>query len=37
VVAWYDRPAAIPVYVWATLGLWVAGSGVNIVLDAVFH
>jgi hypothetical protein len=37
VVGWYDRPAAIPVYVWATLGIWVAGSGVNIVLDAVFH
>jgi hypothetical protein len=37
VMSWYDRPAPIPVYVWATLGLWVAGSGVNIVLDAVFH
>ena len=37
VVSWYDQPAAIPVYVWATLGLWVAGSSVNIVLDAVFH
>ena len=37
VVAWYDRPSAIPVYVWATLGIWVGGSGLNIVLDAVFH
>ncbi len=37
VAGWYVAPARIPVYVWATLGLWVAGSGVNIVLDAVFH
>jgi hypothetical protein len=37
VVQWYDQPAPIPVYVWATLVLWVGGSGLNIVLDAVFH
>jgi hypothetical protein len=37
VVSWYDKPSAVPVYVWATLGIWVAGSSVNIVLDAVFH
>lgn len=37
VVSWYDKPAPIPVYIWATLVLWVGGSGLNIVLDAVFH
>jgi hypothetical protein len=37
VVSWYVESAPIPVYVWATLALWVAGSGVNIVLDVVFH
>lgn len=37
VVGWYDRPASVPAYVWLTLGIWVAGSTVNIVLDALFH
>jgi hypothetical protein len=37
VVTWYDKPAAIPVYVWAVIVLWVGGSGLNIVLDAVYH
>lgn len=37
VVRWYVGSARIPLYVWATLVLWVAGSGVNIVLDAVYH
>jgi hypothetical protein len=37
VVSWYDQKAPIPVYVWATLVLWVGGEGLNIVLDAVFH
>jgi hypothetical protein len=37
VVTWYDKPAPIPVYVWAVLVLWIGGSGLNIVLDAVYH
>jgi hypothetical protein len=37
VVSWYDQKAPIPVYVWATLVLWVGGSSLNIVLDAVYH
>jgi hypothetical protein len=37
VVSWYGERAPIPVYVWATLALWVTGSVVNIVLEAVFH
>ncbi|HVC05339.1 MAG TPA: hypothetical protein VND88_11760 [Candidatus Acidoferrales bacterium] len=37
VVTWYDQRAAIPVYAWAVLVLWVGGSALNIVLDAVYH
>jgi hypothetical protein len=37
VVSWYDERAAIPVYVWATLVLWVGGSAMIIVFDVVLH
>ncbi len=37
VVSWYDQRASIPVYVWATLALWVGGSAMIIVLDAVLR
>ena len=37
VVSWYDQRASIPVYVWATLALWIGGSAMIIVLDAVLH
>ena len=32
VVSWYDQTASVPVYVWATLGLWIGGSVMIIVL-----
>ena len=32
VVSWYDQTATIPVYVWATLGLWIGGSIMIIIL-----
>jgi hypothetical protein len=35
VVGWYDQVASIPVYVWATLVLWVGGSAMIIVIDAI--
>jgi hypothetical protein len=35
VVDWYDQAAAVPVYVWATLVLWVGGSMMIIVLDVI--
>ncbi len=35
VVGWYDQAAGIPVYVWATLVLWVGGSAMIIVIDAI--
>lgn len=35
VVSWYDQVASIPVYVWATLVLWVGGSAMIIVIDAI--
>ena len=35
VVTWYDQTATVPVYVWATLGLWIAGSVMIIVLAAL--
>ncbi len=35
VVGWYDQAAAIPVYVRATLALWIGGSVMIIVLAAV--
>ena len=37
VMTWYDEPGSIPVYVWATLVLWVAGSLMIIVLAAIAH
>jgi hypothetical protein len=37
VVSFYSEPASIPGYIWATLGLWVAGSVMTIVIDAVAH
>jgi hypothetical protein len=37
VVSWYDQRASIPVYVWATLVLWVGGSLMTIVVSAVLH
>ena len=37
VVHFYDQVARIPAYVWATLGLWVGGSVMTIVIDAVVH
>jgi hypothetical protein len=37
VVHFYDQVASIPAYVWATLGLWVGGSVMTIVIDAVAH
>jgi hypothetical protein len=35
VVSWYDQTATIPVYVWATLALWIGGSVMIIVLAAL--
>ena len=35
VVHFYDQVASIPAYVWATLGLWVGGSVMTIIFDAV--
>ena len=35
VVTWYDQTATIPVYVWATLGLWIGGSIMIIILAAI--
>jgi hypothetical protein len=35
VVTWYDQAATVPVYVWATLGLWIGGSVMIIVLAAL--
>jgi hypothetical protein len=35
VVTWYDQTATVPVYVWATLGLWIGGSVMIIVLAAL--
>jgi hypothetical protein len=37
VVSWYDQRASIPVYVWATLVLWVGGSLMTIIVSAVLH
>jgi hypothetical protein len=37
VVSWYDQSANIPVYVWATLVLWVGGSATTIVVGAILH
>jgi len=37
VVSWYAEPASIPVYVWATLVLWVGGSATTIAVDAILH
>jgi hypothetical protein len=37
VVSWYDQRASIPVYVRATLVLWVTGSVTTIVVSAVLH
>jgi hypothetical protein len=37
VVHFYDQVARIPAYVWATLALWVGGSVMTIVIDAVAH
>ncbi len=37
VVSWYDERARIPLYVWATLVLWVAGSTVIIVVGAALR
>ena len=37
VVSWYDQRASIPVYVWATLVLWIGGSVTTIVVSAVLH
>jgi hypothetical protein len=37
VVGWYDERARIPIYVWSTLVLWVAGSAVIIVVGAVLR
>jgi hypothetical protein len=35
VVSWFDQTATIPVYVWATLALWIGGSIMIIVLAAL--
>ena len=37
VARWYDERSRVPVYVWITLGLWVAGSAMIIVIDATIH
>jgi hypothetical protein len=37
VVSFYAERASVPVYVWATLVLWVGGSVMTIVLDALAH
>jgi hypothetical protein len=37
VVHFYDQVARIPAYVWAALALWVGGSVMTIVIDAVAH
>ena len=37
VVDWYDQPCADPRVRLGDARLWVGGSGLNIVLDAVFH
>lgn len=35
VVSFYNQSASVPVYVWATLALWVGGSAMIIILAAV--
>jgi len=35
VVSFYNQSASVPVYVWATLALWVGGSVMIIILAAV--
>jgi len=35
VVGFYSQTASVPFYVWATLALWVAGSVMTIVIDAI--
>jgi len=37
VVTFYAEPASVPVYVWATLVLWVVGSVAAIIFVAVAH
>jgi hypothetical protein len=37
VVSWYDQRASVPVYVWATLVLWVGGSATTIIVGAILH
>ncbi|MEA2637049.1 MAG: hypothetical protein QOE18_106 [Chloroflexota bacterium] len=37
VVGWYDQPASVPVYVWATLVLWIGGSAITIIVGAILH
>jgi hypothetical protein len=35
VVSFYDQPASVPVYLWATLALWVGGQVMIIVVAAI--
>lgn len=37
VVGWYDQRASVPVYVRATLVLWVGGSITTIIVGAILH
>ncbi|MHB8489715.1 MAG: hypothetical protein ACYDCS_10985 [Candidatus Dormibacteria bacterium] len=37
VVSFYDQPASVPVYVWATLALWVGGQVMIIIVAAIAH
>jgi hypothetical protein len=35
VASFYDQPASVPVYLWATLALWVGGQVMIIVVAAI--
>jgi hypothetical protein len=37
VVSWYAEHASVPVYVWATLVLWVGGSATTILVGAILR
>jgi uncharacterized membrane protein len=35
VVSFYDQPAGVPAYLWATLAIWVGGQVMNIIVAAI--
>jgi uncharacterized integral membrane protein len=37
VVSFYDQTAGVPVYVWATLAVWIGGQLMIIVVSALAH